>query len=122
MNIGGGGGFYWIDPLTELRVPQYAKDLEVGVERTLKFFAPKIQEEAKAGAPWTDRTGNARAGLTADVVELSGGLTLVLYHTVPYGIWLEVRWGGRWSIIQPTLQRNYGLIMTALNRLVRSGR
>jgi hypothetical protein len=31
-----------------------------------------------------------------------------------YGIYLELRWGGRYAIIMPTLQANYGNIMTAV--------
>jgi hypothetical protein len=27
-----------------------------------------------------------------------------LFHTVEYGIWLEIRWDGRFAIIQPTLE------------------
>jgi len=27
----------------------------------------------------------------------------VVYHTMPYGLWLEVRWSGRYAIIGPTM-------------------
>ena len=28
---------------------------------------------------------------------------LTVYHTMPYGLWLEVRWSGRYAIIGPTM-------------------
>jgi hypothetical protein len=28
---------------------------------------------------------------------------LILLHSMPYGIWLEVRWSGRYAIIGPTM-------------------
>jgi hypothetical protein len=32
-------------------------------------------------------------------------MTLTLQHTVEYGIWLEIRWGGRYAIIVPTIEQ-----------------
>jgi hypothetical protein len=32
---------------------------------------------------------------------------ILLSHSVNYGIWLEIRWQGKYAIIIPTLQR-YG--------------
>ena len=60
---------------------------------------------AKENAPWTDRTGNARAGLHSGVSE---GLDkdffeLYIAHTVFYGIYLETRWNGKYAIIAPTV-------------------
>lgn len=60
---------------------------------------------AKLNAPWTDRSGNARAGLFSEVKAIDGGNSFELYlaHSVFYGIWLEVRFSGKYSIIMPTL-------------------
>lgn len=60
---------------------------------------------AKINAPWTDQTGNARAGLHSGV---SIGLSqefweLYLAHSVFYGIYLETRWSGKYEIISPTI-------------------
>jgi hypothetical protein len=54
---------------------------------------------AKTDAPWTDRTGNARSGLTAQPVISRDSYAIVVYHKVPYGIYLETRWGGKYEII-----------------------
>lgn len=60
---------------------------------------------AKQNAPWTDRTGNARSGLhsTVNVIEQGKAFELLVAHTVYYGIWLEVRFSGKFSIIMPTV-------------------
>lgn len=60
---------------------------------------------AKDNAPWTDRTGNARAGLHSGVSEGLRGdfFELYLAHTVFYGIYLETRWNGKYQIIAPTI-------------------
>lgn len=61
---------------------------------------------AKVHAPWTDRTTNARNGLSVQAYhETKRRHGFVLYHRVPYGIWLEVSNGGRYAIIGPTLAR-----------------
>lgn len=58
----------------------------------------------RTNAPWKDRTGNARNGLMAkhDFTPMVIH-QLTLYHTMPYGFWLEVRWNGRYAIIGPTM-------------------
>lgn len=84
------------------------------------FHAQRAQAEMREKAPWTDRTGNARNGLFAQPFYTlgsggvgrdaagrftSGGSTygVVLYHSVPYGIWLETRWAGRFAALVPVL-------------------
>ena len=66
--------------------------------------AEDVLSYAKDNAPWSDRTGNARAGLESAVLVGEGEVTLELYHTVDYGLWLEVIQNGRFSIIMPTLE------------------
>lgn len=61
---------------------------------------------AKINAPWTDRTGNARGGLHADVnfgPEHNFFAELILAHSVYYGIFLEVRFSGKFAILMPTI-------------------
>lgn len=67
-------------------------------------FADHLVEYARANAPWTDQTGDARSGLQSGVTLDNESLEIELYHTVEYGIWLEVRWGGKYAIIIPTVE------------------
>lgn len=73
------------------------------IQITLDYWATKAMSQMKSGATWTDRTSNARNGLMARRFDEADGASLVLWHSVPYGIWLEVRWSGRYAIIGPTL-------------------
>lgn len=78
--------------------------IDAGVDLAFDVMAPRAASMMRQNAPWTDRTGNARNGLKADhngqpMVKHE----LVLYHSMPYGLWLEVRWSGRYAIIGPTL-------------------
>lgn len=64
----------------------------------------KVEEYAKSNAPWEDRTGDARDGLTAGLYEEDGDIVLELAHTVDYGIYLETIEDGAFAIIMPTLE------------------
>lgn len=67
--------------------------------------ADSILMYAQANAPWADRTGDARAGLATEVYTDGESVILDLYHTVDYGLWLEVIQNGRFAIIMPTLEQ-----------------
>lgn len=64
----------------------------------------EIETYARYNAPWADRSGMARSGLTASVDMEAGVVVLELAHTVDYGIWLELIQDGRFAIIMPTLE------------------
>lgn len=75
--------------------------------KTTDFYSLRSMSSAKKSAPWQDRSGNARNGLYSDfrIDSSSSGATyqIDLYHRMPYGIWLESRWGGKWGIINKTI-------------------
>ena len=68
-------------------------------------LADEILTYAQNNAPWQDQTGDARSGLETAVLVENGSLSIDLYHTVDYGIWLEIRWGGKYAIIIPTVEQ-----------------
>lgn len=74
------------------------------VVEILAADADAVLGYAQANAPWEDRSGLARSGLGTDVYEEDGNVNLVLFHTVDYGLWLEVIQSGRFAIIMPTLE------------------
>lgn len=78
------------------------------------FQAPRAEAYMKSNAPWTDRTGNARNGLRAKATPEG---ELVLYSTVSYQIWLEVRFSGRYAILGPALEIFGPAAMETLARL-----
>jgi hypothetical protein len=78
--------------------------VDAAVDLVFDRYEPIAETHMRTNAPWHDNTGNARAGLFAThesepMVEHS----LTLYHTMPYGFWLEVRWSGKYAIIGPTM-------------------
>lgn len=80
----------------------------------LNYWATRAITQMRAEARWTDRTSNARNGLMAKVFDESDGGSLVLFHSVPYGIWLEVRWSGRYAIVGPTLNNISPQVMRSI--------
>lgn len=101
------------------RLAVMRETLASAVMELMEAYGLTVQSAAQEGAPWTDRTSNARQGLSAAVDPVSDTVfALVLYHTATYGIWLEVRWGGRWSIIMKTLEAQMPGLMAALALLV----
>lgn len=92
--------------------------LNRGISGLMLANAPKVQSYARDNAKWTDRTGNARQGLFAKYSGSLGTHEISLYHTVPYGIYLEVRWAGRFAIIQPTITAEGKRIMASMRNLL----
>ena len=92
--------------------------LEAGLYGVMKMHDGNVQSYARNNAPWTDRTGNARNGLFAEAFQDTKGYGIVLYHTMPYGIFLETRWSGRYAIIAPTIQVYGPRVMQTVNKLL----
>jgi hypothetical protein len=59
----------------------------------------------KRNAPWSDISGNARAGLhaTAKSIDQGKAFELIAAHSVFYGIYLESRFSGKFAILMPTI-------------------
>jgi len=82
------------------------------------YASLKGMEHLKTDAPWTDRTGAARAGL--HTISFSGGdkYTIIFSHAVHYGIWLEVKFSGRDEVIMPTVRKTGRDLMQSLDGLL----
>lgn len=78
--------------------------IERAINLVFDYMETATESKMRADAPWTDRTGNARAGLRARHVQDGNTHTLVMFHTMPYGFWLEVAHDGKYAIIGPTQQ------------------
>ncbi len=82
----------------------------------------------KRNARWTDRTGNARQTLAAFPYKKDKTLwVLVARQFMEYGVYLEgrrpdgfqMRRGGKYAIVLPTLQVYYGRIWGSLRDVVK---
>lgn len=103
----GGWGVAW-QGLAEIAAN--AVDYVDGVKQSVGEAAESLKDEMvdymKKNAPWSDESGNARRELQGIVVwDDEDHFTIMLGHgkDIYYGIWLEVRWGGRFAIILPTV-------------------
>jgi len=100
-------------------VGDYVERLLTAVVDLATFFAARMEAAAKATATWTDRTGNARQGLTGRAVKTAAGVIIYLFHQATYGIWLEVKNAGRFAVILRTMEAEYGALMSAIKGLMR---
>jgi hypothetical protein len=101
--MAGRGGFNFKDSLSP-SLQHLLPVIDAAVDIAFDAEAARAASMLRQNAPWTDRTGNARAGLKA--IHESEPMVehrLVLLHSMPYGIWLEVRWSGRYAVIGPTM-------------------
>lgn len=90
------------------RMREYEKKVLEAVRNVADYFAPIIEQYAKDNASWVDQTANARQSLHAWTEILAEGVVaLYLGHGVSYGVFLELSFQARYSIIMPTLEAHY---------------
>lgn len=110
------GAIHWYYDTLTPRMAVFSVVLAEAVDELLQRLAEDVEAYAKEHAPWQDQSGDAREGLTAEAV--SEGLfqkAIYLYHTVDYGIWLEIRWSGMYAIIIPTIEHMGPVVMAELH-------
>lgn len=116
----GGWGFAWVGlSALDQAIHQWGEGLDRDIRKAVEEIAKEMKDYMQANAPWQDRTPeeressgddpskSARQELQAQVVWSSETeFTIYLGHgaDIYYGIWLEVRWGGRYAIVVPTAQ------------------
>ena len=136
--------FKWVRPPRHLaqEVNRYGQKVLVAVHAVAAYVGQQMQDQARANAPWQDRTANARSGLMwcvdgfglapmcgtvsagalaqmKDTATVSGDkdrLVITLGHTVFYGRYLETIGGGKWAVVMSTIEANLG----TLERMLRS--
>lgn len=81
--------------------------------------ASEIESKMKDNRPWTDRTGMAKAMLSAKVSQPSDNIVrITLAHGVDYGIWLELANERNYAIIAPTIDEEGPRVISDLNNLM----
>lgn len=116
-------GFFrlvWGDESLMAGIREGNERVHAKVMSVLEYKAPQVEAHMKVNAPWTDQTGNARQGLAAQAFDEGDNMGIVLYHQVPYGIWLEVKNSGQYAIIDPTLEVMGPEVMRSLERIMES--
>lgn len=96
-----------IDPydMTREWMGETEKNLRINALALVEKYRAEIESAMKRNAAWTDRTGNLRQTLYADI-DLTTPDTITLYfdYGLYYGIYLEFRadLAGRFAIVNPT--------------------
>lgn len=110
-------GIRWEDNELVQRLRTAPQRADRALTAIMAYHAPRATAAMRTGARWTDRTGNARSGLFSQPFSDKPRYGIILAHRVPYGIWLEVRFSGRYAIIGPTIQSEGPEVMQSCSLL-----
>jgi hypothetical protein len=111
-------GITWTPNTLKASVAGFGPRLTLVLKGFFEYQESRVQDHMRANAPWTDRTANARQGLFAKAFQDGDNHGIVCYHTMPYGIWLEVKNSGQYAIIVPTIQTQGRVVMAQMNKLL----
>lgn len=97
-------------------VEKYVRQLLDAVQRIAFLYSAGLEAYAKDNAPWTDRSGRARAELYSDVQVGEWFVEIYLSHgpNVDYGVYLELAHAGKDAIIMPALEASFLEILRML--------
>lgn len=112
------GGIIWAPDTLTPSLLAGPRNVDRLIQEVMEYEAVDAQNTMRSNARWNDQTGNARQGLFARAGQHDKEHFIVLYHTMPYGIWLEVRWNGRYAIIEPTMVSTGRNVMQSLRGLM----
>lgn len=107
----------WDNPLPK-NILVADQTLRQAIWKVVQYETNDGQNFMRTNAPWTDRTGNARQGLFARAYRDGHGYVSVFYHTVDYGIFLELARSGQNRIIIPTLQKKGPDFMSSISKVL----
>lgn len=87
----------------------------------VKATLADAEATAKNKAPWTDRTANARNSIYGGFVEMRGRTKIAGYLGIGviYGQYLELKNGGKFRIIRPTLELAGGKLSSFVQRFIK---
>ena len=111
--------FEYDDKTLRTNIRRLDKRMESAIDATMDYEAAYATGQLKMRAPWTDRTGAARAGLLAVANKLGpGSHELIMSYSVHYGIWLEIANSGQYAVIGPFMPVLGRKIMHDLEHLI----
>lgn len=109
-----GSGIVWDDRSVINKLSTMNARSQQYLGKATRTHAGAGEELMRENAPWTDHTGDARAGLNAMPYVEHPSYVIVVAHGVDYGIYLETAHSGRFEIIRPTVEvEGAALMVTA---------
>lgn len=111
------GSFRWDSTKLITNVQNAGPRINRAITAAVEYQATRSENYMRNNAKWTDRTANARNGLRAIPSHTENQHVITLTHSVPYGIWLEVRWSGKYGIIPEAVRVGGDELMRLFNKL-----
>lgn len=123
--------FAWVRPPSAMKaaVEQLGEKIDAELQAGMAGMSERVESYMKQNAPWQNRTGAARAGLSSNSnVTAAHAVTLSAFHTVPYGGYLETGtsynpWTGLpnqpYPILAPALQAHYAEVRKLMEKVAR---
>lgn len=125
------------DDAMRRNIDEYARRVVWAVNQVAQLYAAMLEAHAKANAPWTDRTANARQSLAGYVDDgappkpagedavayptperlAEDTVSIYLSHGRDYGVFLETKYAGRYAILWPTIEAHLPRIERALREI-----
>lgn len=115
--MAGRARFRWTTDNLSVNLRNAPARVDRAVLDAMNYQAKRSQNYMRQNATWTDRTANARNGLMAVSYRAGSQYNIVLFHSMPYGIWLEVRWSGKYGIIPESVRQGGQELMSMLTNL-----
>lgn len=112
-----GSGMKWEDEGLLKNLQTFNTRADRALTASITYHAGRAEAYAKRNAPWRDRTSNARNGLFATARRKPPSYRIIVGHSVPYGIWLEVANSGRYQIIRPTIDHEGPELMKTVSKM-----
>lgn len=111
------GQFYWVEPPNGALYREYIARVKSAMLVRAQLFSAEMRRSAQVNRRWIDRTGHARARLMAKAQWEGTKLVFYLFHQMFYGIFLELRFQGRYRILMPTLKAFFNRILQGLQAI-----
>lgn len=99
--------FRWTADNLTVNTRNVGPRIERAIREAVDYQATRSETYMRTHARWTDRTTNARNGLRTITSHTPGPHsrhTIILTHSMHYGIWLEVRWSGKYGILPESIR------------------
>lgn len=110
-------GLTWNDRALINQLRTFNARADRAIAAAVSYHASRAVAYAKQNAKWQDRTSNARNGLFAQAERDAPKYRIIVGGSVPYQVWLEVRWSGRYQIIRPTIDHEGPELMQTVSQL-----
>lgn len=112
------GRVVWTSDTLTHGLTWFKQNVEDEISHEIEEFARECEAYMKSNAPWQDRSGNARSGLSGTAYRKNDVNGVLLAHGESYGRFLELRFGGRDAIVIPTLEEKGPELMGRMRGLL----